>query len=316
MLCPTCQTEGRKFGKDRYGHQRYQCLTCRKTFSDRPARPLGEMRLPLDKAVEVLALMTEGVSVRATVRITGVCKDTVLALLEVVGRQVADMMERRFIGLPVDDVQVDEIWGFVGMKEKTRKASHPDADELGDAYCYVAIERTTKLIMAWHLGKRDQMSTYDFMEKLNGATAGRFQLTTDGWRSYPSSVDLFIDRPVDYAQLIKTYAAPTEQRTYSPPEVVGTEKVCCKGTPDPNKICTSHVERQNLTIRMQVRRMTRLTNAFSKKWDNHRAALAIQFAAYNFCRNHGTIKMTPAMKAGLTDHRWTIEELLQLSSTH
>lgn len=316
MQCPQCQTEGRKFGRDRYGNQRYQCLTCRKTFSDRPARPLGEMRLPLDRAVEVLTLMTEGVSVRAICRVTGVAKDTVLALLEVVGRQVADMMERRFAGLPVDDVQVDEIWGFVGMKEKTRKAKRPVADGLGDAYCFVAIERTTKLIMAWHLGKRDQMSTYDFMEKLNAATSGRFQLTTDGWRSYPSAVELFIDRPVDYAQLVKHYAAPAEQRTYSPPEVVGIDRVSLKGDPDLDKICTSHVERQNLTIRMQVRRMTRLTNAFSKKWDNHRAALAVQFAAYNFCRIHGTLKMTPAMNAGLTDHRWSIEELLRLSSTH
>lgn len=315
MQCPACQTEARRFGKDRNGNQRFQCQACRKTFSDRPARPLGEMRLPLDKAVMVIKLLTEGCSVRSTVRLSGVAKATVLALLAVVGEKCADLMAQRFVGLPVNDVQVDEVWGFVGMKEKTKKLKSIESDDLGDAYCFVGIERTSKLIMAWHLGKRGSLDTHEFMDNLNKATTGRFQLTTDGWRSYPEAVTLQLDREVDFAQLVKQFGKePGPTGRYSPPEVVGVESYCCTGTPDPKRVCTSHVERQNLTIRMQTRRMTRLTNAFSKKWANHWAALAIHFAQYNFCRVHGTLKQTPAMAAGLTDHPWSILELLTAST--
>ncbi len=317
MLCPTCQTEGRKFGKDRDGNQRFQCQPCKKTFSDRVAKPLDEMRLPMDKAVMVLKLLTEGCSVRSTVRLSGVAKNTVLALLNVVGYKVAAMMEAKFAKMPVGDVQVDEIWGFVGMKEKTKHQNKVEDEKLGDAYCFVGIERDTKVIMAWHLGKRDSINTHEFMDNLNKSTSGRFQLTSDGWRAYPGAVDLQLEGAVDYAVLVKQYGKEEGQAgRYSPPKVIGAEHYCCKGTPDPDLICTSHVERSNLTIRMQVRRMTRLTNAFSKKWDNHAAALAIHFATYNFCRKHGTLKMTPAMAAGLTDHQWTIEELLNESTQY
>lgn len=316
MQCPTCQTEGRRFGKDRYGNQRFQCQPCKKTFSDRPANPLGEMRLSMEKAIYVLRLLTEGCSIRSTVRLSGVAKGTVIALVEVLGQKLADMMERAFVRLPVNDVQVDEIWGFVGMKQKTKDKKKLTVHELGDAYCYVAIERDTKVIMAWHLGKRESVDAKYFIEHLSNQTSGRFQLTTDGWRGYPRAVDMSLEGRVDYAVLVKHYGKEKgEVGRYSPPQVIGVDSYCCKGTPDPNRICTSHIERQNLTIRMQVRRMTRLTSGFSKKWANHAAALAIHFATYNFCRKHSTLKMTPAQAAGLTDHQWTLEELLE-NSTH
>jgi transposase-like protein/IS1 family transposase len=322
MQCPTCRSEARKFGKDRYGNQRYQCQACRKTFSDRPAKPLDEMRLPLDKAIFCLKLLTEGNSIRSTVRISGVAKDTVLALLVCVGQKCEQFLMRTLQGVPVRDVQADEIWGFVGMKEKTRTRQQVQSAEVGDAYCFVGIERHSKLVLAWYLGKRDGFSTIAFMEEIEKSTRGRFQLTTDGFPSYPGAVDVFLgDRGVDYAQLVKYYATKDDEHRYSPGEVTGTEKVPCCGNPDPAAICTSHVERHNLSLRMQNRRLTRLTNAFSKKWANHEAALGLYFAVYNFVRPHGTLtqaadgrKTTPAMEAGLTDHPWTLLELLQAST--
>ncbi len=323
MKCPTCGEDGRQFGKDRHGNQRFQCLACRKTFSDRPAKPLDEMRLQLDKAIFCLKLLTEGNSIRSTVRLSGVAKDTVTALLVCVGQKCEEFLARKLVDVSVSDVQADEIWGFVGMKEKTCKRKQIEPVDVGDAYCFVGIERYTKLVLAWYLGRRDTFSTARFIEDVKGATRGRFQLTTDGFRSYPPAVSMaFADRDVDYAQLVKQYATKEDEHRYSPGEVVGTEKVACCGNPDPNAICTSHVERHNLSMRMQNRRLTRLTNAFSKKWENHQAALGLNFAVYNFVRPHGTLtkntggqKTTPAMEAGLTDHPWTLLELLQ-ASTH
>jgi transposase-like protein/IS1 family transposase len=324
MQCPTCQNEARKFGRDRAGNQRYQCQACRKTFSDRPARPLDEMRLPLDKALFCLQLLTEGNSIRATVRISGVAKDTVIALLVCVGEKCEIFLRERLQSVEAKDVQGDEIWGFVGMKEKTKTRKQLVGDDLGDAYCFVAIERTAKLILAWHLGKRDQMNTRIFLCEVERTTRGRIQLSTDGFKPYPPAVQLaFAERPIDHGILIKEYATKEDERRYSPGEVVGTIKTPCCGNPDPDAICTSHVERHNLTMRMQNRRLTRLTNAFSKKWENHQAALGLYFAVYNFVRPHGTLtksadgrKTTPAMQTGLTDHPWSLLELLQAASTH
>lgn len=325
MQCPTCQSEARKFGRDRAGNQRDQCQTCRKTFSDRPARPLDEMRLPLDRALFCLQLLTEGNSIRATVRISGVAKDTVIALLVCVGEKCEIFQRELLRSVPAKDVQGDEIWGFVGMKEKTKTRQKLVADDLGDAYCFVAIERTTKLILAWHLGKRDQCNTRTFVSEVERATRGRIQFSTDGFKPYPQAVRLeFGSRPVDHGILVKEYATKEDEHRYSPGEVVGTIKTTCCGNPDPDAICTSHVERHNLTMRMQNRRLTRLTNAFSKKWENHEAALGLYFAVYNFVRPHGTLtsnaegrrKTTPAMVAGLTDHPWSLLELLQAASTH
>lgn len=197
------------------------------------------------------------------------------------------------------------------MKEKTKRRNGNDDPTLGDAYTFVAIERHTKLVLAWHLGRRTVKHTVDFTEKLYGATSGRFQLTTDGFKAYPDAVAYSLGTRVDFAQLIKVYAQPRDgEHRYSPADVVSAIPSPCWGNPIPERICTSHVERHNLTMRMMIRRLTRLTNAFSKKWENLRAALALHFAYYNFCRIHKTIRCTPAMEAGIANTVWTLKDIL------
>ncbi|HEV3258567.1 MAG TPA: IS1 family transposase [Gemmataceae bacterium] len=312
MQCPTCQAKARKFGHDRYGNQRYQCLGCRKTFSERPARPLGTMRLDLDKAVAVLQLLLEGVSVRVSRRISRVNRSTILDLLALVGDGCERMLDDRVSSVPVVDVQCDQTSGFVAMKEKTRERKRPAETAIGDAYCYVGMERESKLFLAWHLGRWCKEDIKEFADKLALATSGRFLVTTDGHRPCQTAIPASLTG-VDFAQLVKVYATKDDHK-YSPVDVVGTQKTPCCGRPDTDRICTSHVERQNLTIRMQNRRMTRLTNAFCKKWANHRAALALHFAYYNFCRVHSSLKRTPAMAAGLEAHPWTLRELVKRSA--
>jgi IS1 family transposase len=208
----------------------------------------------------------------------------------------------------VRDVQCDEIWGFVGCKEKRNLNGDPMR---GDAYCFVAIERNTKLVLSWHLGRRTARDTMAFTEKVNEATSGQFQITTDGFAPYFDAIHTCLGTRVDFAQLIKVYAAPADdEHRYSPASVVEAIAKPVWGQPDPDRICTSHIERQNLSIRMGMRRMTRLTNAFSKKWENLKAAYALWFAFYNFCRVHQTLRVTPAMEAGIASHVWTLEELI------
>ena len=313
MLCPTCQAEARKFGHDRDGNQRYQCRTCHKTFSDRPAKPLGSMRLEMDKALQVLQLLLEGMSVRATMRVTRVNRNTILDLLVHVGDHCEMMLEDRIQKVPVKDVQVDEVWGYVFCKEKKRTDKYHGQDEIGDAYCFIGMERTTKLILAWHLGRRSTDDTHTFAHKLALATSGEYQVTTDGFGPYRLAIPMELEDGIAFATLVKTYATKDDHR-YSPGEVSGTIKTPCCGKVDPARICTSHVERTNLTVRMQDRRMTRLTNAFSKKWDNHRASMALHFAYFNYCRVHMTLKTTPAVVAGLESRPWTLRELVERST--
>jgi transposase-like protein/IS1 family transposase len=313
MQCPTCQNEARKFGRDRDGNQRFQCQTCRKTFSDRPARLLGDMRIELEKALQVLQLLLEGMSVRATMRVTGINRNTILDLLALMGDRCELLLEDRLKGIPVADVQVDEVWGYVFCKEKKRTRKYEGQEEVGDAYCYIGVERTTKLILAWHLGRRSTEDTHEFARRLAAATSGQFQVTTDGFKPYQTAI-LSILPGADFATLIKTYATKGDEHRYSPGEVNGTIKAVCCCNPDPDKICTSHVERGNLTIRMQDRRMTRLTNAFSKKWNNRRASMALHFAWFNFGRIHQTLKTTPAVAAGLESRPWTLRELVERSA--
>lgn len=234
------------------------------------------------------------------------------------GEKCARLLAEKIKGVPVRDIQCDEMWGFVGMKQKTLRRklkADPSADTTqGDAWTFVAIERHTKMIMAWHLGKRTVRHIVDFTEKLHEATEGRFQLTTDGFAAYPDAIAYSLGTRVDFAQLVKVYTASPEgsahERRYSPAIVTKAIPTPKWGNPDPDRICTSHVERQNLTMRMMMRRLTRLTNAFSKKWDNLRCALALHFAYYNFCRIHKTLRCTPAMEAGITGHVWELKELL------
>jgi len=313
MNCQTCNAPTKKFGKDRNGRQRFSCLICNKTFTEPYERPLGDMRLPMEKALSIIQHLVEGCSIRTTERITGVGKQAILALLELVGERCEKLMADRIKGLSVKEVQADEIWGFVGMKQKTKNYQGREDDEtLGDAYCFIGIERHTKLILAWHLGQRNRPDTVAFTEKIAYATTGSFLMSTDGFAPYKDAVVYSLGgQYVDFAQIVKVYASPREgSQRYSPAECVDCVKFPIHGNPDMSKVGTSHIERQNLTVRMSMRRMTRLTNAFSKKWENLKHSYALHFAYYNFCKVHSSLRVTPAMEAGITDHIWTIRELL------
>jgi transposase-like protein/IS1 family transposase len=313
MNCQTCNAPAKKFGKDRDGNQRYRCLSCGKTFGDPKEKPLGSMILSEEKAIAVLQHLVEGCSIRSTERITGVHRDTILKLLVVVGEKCERLMNERIKGLHVSDVQCDEQWQYIGMKQKTKKRNGVEDETMGDSWVFTAIERNTKLILCWHLGKRTVADTVAFTEKLADATADQsFQISTDGFTPYRDAIVLSLGaKKVDFAQVIKVFGTPQdEDHRYSPPEVIELQKIAVFGNPDLDKATTSHVERHNLSTRMQSRRYTRLTNAFSKKWEKHHAALALWFAYYNFCRVHRTLRVTPAMEAKISDHVWTLKELL------
>ena len=314
MNCETCNAPAKKHGKDRQGHQRYRCLTCGKTFIEAYEKPVADMILSEEKILSVLQHLVEGCSIRSTERITGVHRDTILKLLVAVGEKCESMMAERIKGVSVKEVQCDELWGFVGMKERTKKHQGIAGDGVGDAWTFIAIERHTKLILAWHLGRRTAADTLAFTEKLAWATADHsFQISTDGFAPYKDAIVMSLGaKKVDFAQVIKVFGKPQdEDHRYSLPEVIDIEKIPVFGNPDLDKATTSHIERQNLNVRMAMRRFTRLTNAFSKKWAKLHAALALYFAYYNFCRIHSSIKVTPAMEAKITDHVWTLEELIK-----
>lgn len=316
MVCHNCQLKAQRYGKDRKGNQRFRCLPCNKSFSEPQEKPLGNMYLPMDKALLCLNLLVEGVSIRSIERITGVEKKTILSLLVLVGEKCERLLDEKLRKVKVNDLQLDEMWGFVSMKEKTKKRKGKDDVTLGDAYTFVAIERHSKLVVAWHLGRRTERDTLAFTEKVYQAvdgTEGRFQVSADGFAAYPDALAYSLGTRVDFAQLIKIYGvSDDEDHRYSPSQIKEVVTVPVFGNPDSDRICTSHVERQNLTMRMMMRRLTRLTNGFSKKWENLKAALALHFAYYNFCRIHSTIRCTPAMEAGVTKHVWELKDLLAI----
>jgi IS1 family transposase/transposase-like protein len=316
MICKNCQIPCQKSGRHINGTQRYCCRQCKHRFIEPRSKLLNNMRTPLEKALLCLHLLVEGNSIRSIGRALGLEKKTIISLLLLAGQKAERLSQRLIRHIKVTDVQADEIWGFVFCKQKTKNRKYPLDAEVGDVYCFVAIERQTKLVLAWHLGKRTTEDTENFIDKLDQATTGFFQLSTDGWESYPEAVSLSLGTRVDYAQLIKTYRAahpqqsPEGERRYSPSRVLEISKVPRIGDPNPSAICTSHIERQNLTMRMMMRRLTRLTNAFSKKRENLHAALALHFAYYNFCRIHQTLRCTPAMEAGITKTIWELKDLL------
>jgi IS1 family transposase len=268
------------------------------------------MRLPVAKAEMILKMLCEGVSIRSIERLTEVHRDTIMRLLVLAGQRCEKLLGDKIRNVPVQDVQLDEIWGFCGKKQKALRPG--DDPTLGDSWTFVAVERHSKLVLNFTLGKRDQETTNVFIEGLRHATAAQpFQLTADGFPTYPFAIEATLADRADFAQLIKVYrATPEGERRYSPAEVVATERVPVIGSPDPKRVCTSHIERQNLTMRMQIRKLTRLTNGFSKKLDNLWAALCLPFAWHNFVRVHRSLRVTPAMEAGITDRVWTITEIL------
>jgi transposase-like protein/IS1 family transposase len=311
MRCPTCQEDCKKFGKNRNGSQRWRCADCGKTYSEALEGSVEGFYLPMDQMVTICNLLVEGVSIRSIERITGTHRDTIMKVLVHAGEKCEKLMGRMIVNVPVKDVELDEIWGFLYKKEKRVKPE--DDPNYGDAYTFVAIERNTKLVLNFALGKRNQATTDIFIEGLRHATSRKdFQTTTGGFGPYVSAITTTLSDRTSYARLIKVYGTSTveDQRKYSPPSIVSTEVVPVMGNPDPARICTSIIERQNLTMRMQIRRLTRLTNGFSKKWENLWTALCLHFAHYNFCRIHRTIRVTPCIEANITDHVWTMAELL------
>jgi transposase-like protein/IS1 family transposase len=312
MTCHNCRIECKRHGRDRKGNQRYQCRQCSRTFLEAQEKPLEGMYLPVEKAEMVLRLLLEGNSVSSVERVTGIHHTTVLKLLVLAGEKCERIMAQKVRNVSVRDVECDELWAFIGKKQKRLRPE--DDQNLGDCYTFVAMERHSKLVLNIAIGKRDQATTDVFVEGLRDAIrpTGNFQITTDGFAPYKSAITTTLGHRVDFAQLIKVYGASQDgEARYSPAEVKSVEVVPIVGQPDPERICTSIVERQNLSVRMGTRRFTRLTNAFSKKWENHWAAVACWFAFYNFCRVHKSLRITPAMAAGIADHIWSVRDLLQ-----
>lgn len=272
-------------------------------------------RLDSTKRAQVVAALVEGNSIRATVRMTGVAKNTIAKLLVELGAACAEYLNKALVNLPCQRIQCDEIWSFVGAKQKNVNPTMADRRICGDVWTWVAMDADTKLVCFWLVGKRDAGCATEFIQDLAGRLANRVQLTTDGHRVYLNAIiDAFADE-IDYAMLHKIYGADrTGEARYSPAVCTGCTRESVLGNPDPDHISTSFVERQNLTMRMQMRRFTRLTNAFSKRIENHVAAVALHYMHYNFCRVHQTLRVTPAMEAGLTDHVWSIDEVLALIS--
>jgi IS1 family transposase len=270
-------------------------------------------RLPLAKRAAILGMLVEGNSLRATSRLADVSINTVTRLLVELGEACAEYHYKNVNNLRVRRLQCDEIWSFVGAKAKHVR---PDrrAEGWGDTWTWVALDADTKLCVSYLVGGRDGWWGREFMNDCAARVKGRIQITTDGHRVYLDAVEEAFGAEVDYAQLQKIYGASEEPDTrYSPPVCIGCDLKVVSGDPDPKHVSTSYVERQNLTMRMRMRRFTRLTNAFSKKVENHAAMVAIHFSHYNFARIHKTLRVTPAMAAGLSDHVWSLEEIAHLA---
>jgi IS1 family transposase len=270
-------------------------------------------RLSIESRAKILGLLVEGNSLRAITRLTGVSINTVTKLLVDLGTACAKYHHQCVRGLKVRRLQCDEIWCFIGAKAKN-VSYEKKAEGWGDVWTWTALDADTKLCVSYLVGGRDAGWAKEFLEDCSSRISSRVQITTDGHRAYLEAVEGAFGMDVDYAQLQKIYGAPSdaEMRRYSPAKCIGADMKVVSGNPDPNHVSTSFVERQNLTMRMSMRRFTRLTNGFSKKIDNHAHMVAIHFMHYNFCRIHKTLRVTPAMEAGLSDHVWPLEELVAL----
>ena len=274
---------------------------------------LGMNRLTMSKRAQIIGLLVEGNSLRATSRLADVTLNTVSRLLVSAGTECAIFQDKKLRNIKSRRVQVDEIWAFCYAKAKNVPTAKAAPEDAGDVWTWVGIDADSKLAISWWVGDRGGETAKVFMDDLASRLADRVQLTSDGHKAYLQAVEEAFGGDVDYAQLVKMYGqTPEGQRRYSPPECVGCQRIGIEGKPDPKHISTSFVERQNLTMRMSMRRFTRLTNAFSKKVENHTHAVALHFMYYNFCRIHKTLRVTPAMAAGVTDRLWTVEDIVAL----
>lgn len=274
----------------------------------------GGMTIGIDKAAQVIELLCEGMSVRGTSRVTGVAKGTILGLLLHVGPKCDEYMQTNIKGVFADQVQCDEIWQYVFCKNATAKREKY-VGGCGDSFCFTAIERTSKLLICWHMGRRTQQHCDQFIAKLDRATNGHFHVSTDGFKPYPTTIRKHIGHRVDHGVMTKVYGRPITYpyHTYSPAGIIGAYRTPMHGDVyQQDKICTSHVERHNLSIRTFIKRMNRLTCCFSKRWENHRAALGMFFMHYNYCRKHATLKgLTPAVAHNLATEVWSVRRMLE-----
>jgi len=275
-------------------------------------------QLPLAKRVQIISMLVEGASLRSTSRVCDVSINTVTKLLVDVGRACERFHDETVRGLEVKRLQCDEIWSFVYAKEKNKPEGMEG--EAGDVWTWTALDPDTKLTVSWFVGSRDAQAAYEFLTDVRSRVVTRMQLTSDGHAAYVPAVDAVFGQYIDFAQLVKIYGAPVggqgHERKYSPAECTGTRTEVVTGRPNHEHISTSHVERQNLTMRMSMRRFTRLTNAFSKKVANHCHAIALHFVHYNFCRIHKTLRVTPAMEAGLAQDVMSIADLVNLTNKY
>jgi IS1 family transposase len=270
-------------------------------------------RMPLSKRAQILGLLVEGMSLRAVARVADCSLNTVTKLLGEVGTACSRYQDETLRGLTCQRLQLDEIWSFVAMKQSHVSAELKGTPGIGDVWTWVALDADTKLVASYSIGDRSRRAAQLFVGDLATRFKNDVQITTDGYRVYVDAIAGAFGRDVDYAVLTKIYdEVPEGQRRYSPPEVVGTKKEVKFGNPDPAHISTSYVERQNLTMRMGMRRFTRLTNGFSKKIENHIHAVSLHFMHYNYARIHKSLRVTPAMAAGVSDHVWSLEEIAAL----
>lgn len=268
--------------------------------------------LPKDKQITAIAALAEGSSIRSVERMTGIHRDTIMRLGIRVGERCAQIMNEEMRNLDCKRIQVDEIWGYVGKKQRNVL---PGEISKGDVWTWVAIDADTKLVPSFHVGKRDYTHARAFIDDLASRVKNRVQISSDGLGAYVEAIKQGFGYDVDYGKIVKSYSTDpnSPQGRYSPPIVTRVDKEVIEGNPDQKHISTSYVERQNLTMRMHMRRLTRLTNAFSKKLDNFKAAAALHFAYYNFVKSHGTLKCTPAMAAGVASSFWTVGDLVDMA---
>ncbi len=270
-------------------------------------------KLPYPKRTQILHLLVEGNSLRSASRIADVSINTVTKLLIDAGKVSSDYQDQAFRNLKLSRIQLDEIWAFAYGKQRNVLLAKNAPKDAGDIWTWVALDAETKLVPSWRVGDRSGATALEFVCDLSKRLANRVQVTSDGHRAYLEAVEAGFGADVDYAQLIKLYGeVPHPASRYSPAEIQGSKTFCCTGNPDPQFISTSYVERQNLTMRMNMRRFTRLTNGFSKRVENHAHMVSLHFMHYNFCRQHKTLLVSPAMEAGVADHLWTIEDIVAL----
>ena len=312
MIAIPCNHDNRKkSGKTAAGTQRFKCKDCGKRFIDESTKPLGSMRIDQAKALMAIGMLLEGMSIRATSRLTSLDTGTIGELILLVGDKCQNFTDHNIQNVSCTDIQIDEIWSFVGMKQK--QARKQDDKTMGDSWTYIAVDRETKLVPCHFVGRRDQEDCDTFLGKLREAidVERPFQVSTDGWGGYRYGVPFNLGSQVNYGMLIKNYASTQEERRYSPAMIISAEKKAVFGTPDMDNVCTSHIESLNQKLRLNLKRFTRLTQAHSKSLKHHVAMQAIYFAHYNFCRLHSSLdKQTPAMAAGIADRPLKLAELL------